>query len=91
MATTDPVIHLKPETFEALEAEAERRHVEPDELADELVRENLQQASERRSQMREALEALDELRTRMPKVDAVQLIRDVREAEADRGFPWPSS
>jgi hypothetical protein len=91
MATTDHTVHLKPETFQALEAEAERRHVPPDELADELMREQLQQAANRRSQMREALDALDEFSKTMPVVDAVQLVRDIRDAEADRGLPWPSS
>lgn len=89
MATTDHTVHLKPETFKALEAEAERRHVPPDELADELMREQLQATTSRRSRMREALDALDEFSKTMPRVDAVQLIRDIREAEADRGLPWP--
>jgi hypothetical protein len=91
MATTDHSVQLKPETFEALEAEAERRHLAPDELADELMREQLQHAATRRTQMREALDALQEFSKTMPRVDAVQLIRDVRDAEADRGLPWPSS
>jgi hypothetical protein len=91
MATTDNTVHLNPETFRALEAEAERRHVRPDELADELMREQLQQAAARRTQMREALDALHEFSKTMPRVDAVQLVRDLRDAEADRGLPWPSS
>jgi len=91
MATADHTVHLKPETFQALEAEAERRHVQPDELADDLVRQQLPQVSNRRTQMREALDALREFSKTMPRVDAVQLIRDVREAESDRGLPWPPS
>jgi hypothetical protein len=91
MATTDHSVQLKPETFQALEAEAERRHLAPDELADELMREQLQQTATRRTQMREALDALHEFSKTMPRVDAVQLIHDVRDAEADRGLPWPSS
>jgi flagellar motility protein MotE (MotC chaperone) len=91
MATTDPVIRLKPETFEALEAEAERRHVEPNELADELVRDQLETREERRRRMRAALDRLAELRKTMPEVDAAQLIRDIRVEEADRGLRWRSS
>ncbi|MBV9003304.1 MAG: hypothetical protein JOZ98_00850 [Solirubrobacterales bacterium] len=89
MAIDDHTIHLKPETFEALEAEATRRNVEPDALADQLVREQLPTA--RAKSMREWLDEMRELRREMPNVDAVKLIREGREELERRTLRWRSS
>lgn len=91
MATREYSIRLHPETYEALEVEANRRHVPPDELADEIVRGQLPQAQVRPGQMREALDALLDFSQEMPRVDAVELIREVREEASDRGLRWQSS
>jgi predicted transcriptional regulator len=88
MATSDHTVRLHPETYEALEHEAERRHVAPDELAEELVRGQLPPA---RRAIRETLDKLAAIRERMPEVDAVQLVRDGRRDLEERGRRWQSS
>jgi hypothetical protein len=90
MAIREHSVTLKQETYEALEAEAERRHVAPDDLADELVRHQLTPDGTR---MKAALEAADRLVASMPpiEVDAVQLVREGREELERRTWRWQSS
>jgi hypothetical protein len=63
MATREHRIRLHRETYDALESEAQRRHVALDELADELVRRQLPALS---SQMPDALAALAAVSAKMP-------------------------
>jgi hypothetical protein len=80
VATRAHIVQLHPETYGELEVEATRRHVEPDELANELVRERLGQVrAQRATPMQDALVALDAISARMPEVDAVRLVREGRE------------
>lgn len=91
MATHARNIRLRPATYEALEVEAARRHVPPDELADELVRGQLVAARPRSGSMGDALAALEELGARMPEVDAARLVREGRDELDRRSSQWPSS
>lgn len=91
MATTDHTVHLKPETFQALEAEAERRRVAPDELADELVREQLPRPKREPGYLDNALDRLDELSKTMPEIDPVEVIRQGRDELEERALRWQSS
>lgn len=87
MVTRQHSVTLKQETYDALEAEAERRHVAPDDLADELVRLQLPADVQR---MNDALNALDALSVDVD-VDAVQLVREGREELERRTWRWQSS
>lgn len=80
MATRDRTIKLADDAYELLRLEAARRGVEPDELAEDLLREDLLQA--RWDGFDDALAALAELRGRLPAIDGVSLAGDVR-AELD--------
>jgi hypothetical protein len=73
-------IHLPQASYDLLQHEASRRGVQPDALADELVRTNL--AGER-GDMQGALAGLAELRRRLPHIDGVTLAHDAR-AKLDR-------
>ncbi len=88
MATRAHPIHLRNETYAALEREAQLRQVEPDELADDLVRAQLPSES---GQMQAALTALAAVSAKMPEVDAVALVREGREELDRRGRQWQSS
>jgi hypothetical protein len=80
MAPRAHTVHLHPGTFDQLELEASKRHVEADELADELVRAGLAETTARAGTgLREALLALDVLSTRLPEVDAVRIVQEGRE------------
>jgi hypothetical protein len=88
MATRERAVTLRQDTYEALEAEAQRRHVAPDDLADELVRQQLPADAK---QMRDALDALGSVSARMPEVDAVQLMREGRDELERRASRWQPS
>jgi hypothetical protein len=84
VATRDHTVQLRPTTYGALEVEATRRHLAPDELADELVRERLAGVGGRLATMRGSLETLERISARMPEVDVVRLVREGREELARR-------
>jgi len=80
MATRDRTIKLADDAYELLRVEAARRGVEPDELAERLLREDLTQA--RWDELDGALAELAELRERLPEIDGLSLAREAR-AELD--------
>jgi hypothetical protein len=87
MATTDHTIRLASSTYERLQAEAARRHRAIDEIADELLGEQLPRAIVDRERARSALDSLAALRTRIGgSIDAVALVREGRE-ELDQRIP----
>jgi hypothetical protein len=69
------VVRLGDESYELLLSEARRRGVEPDVLADELLRADLAPAE---GDLEQALAGLAELRERLPEIDAVALLRESR-------------
>lgn len=73
-------IHLPQASYELLRREASRRGVQPDALADELVRADLGQ---RHGDLESALAGLAELRERLPPIDGVALAHHAR-AELER-------
>lgn len=77
MATRFRAIHLQPDAYELLAREAARRGVEPDQLADELVRNDL--SADATDGLDAALDALAEFRAGLPPVDAVALVREGRD------------
>lgn len=89
MATSDHTIRLQPTTYDALEAEAARRHVAPDDLADEMMRERLTAGAHREEGgMRATLERLRQISARMPEIDAARLVREGRDELDRRGTEW---
>lgn len=88
MATRARSIRLHPVTYRALEAEASRRHVELDELADEFVRDQL---LTRGVLIQEAVESLEAISAQTPEVDALRLVHERREERDGRGLRRPSS
>jgi hypothetical protein len=87
MATTDHTIRLASGTFERLQAEAARRHRAVDEIADELLGEQLPRVTVDRERAQGALGRLAALRARVGgDVDAVALVREGRD-ELDRRTP----
>lgn len=87
MATADHTIRLASGTYERLQAEAKRRHRGIDEIAGELLDEQLPSPATDRERARSALDRLAALRTRIGHgVDAVALVRESRE-ELDRRIP----
>lgn len=77
MATRDRVIKLPDDAYELLRLEATRRGVEPDALAESLLREDLMQA--RWDGFDDALVGLAALRARLPEIDGVALVRAARD------------
>jgi hypothetical protein len=73
-------IHLPQASYDLLRREANRRGVQPDALADELVRADLGQGN---GDLDRALAGLAELRERLPPIDGVALAREAR-AELER-------
>jgi hypothetical protein len=69
-------IHLPESSYALLSAEAQRRGLDPDALADELVRADLAAGSEQ--DLEAALTDLAEFRARLPEIDGVVLARDAR-------------
>ncbi len=76
-------IHLPESSYALLSAEAQRRGLDPDALADELVRADLAAGSEQ--DLEAALTDLAEFRVRLPEIDGVVLARDARAQLEQRG------
>jgi hypothetical protein len=64
-------IHLPESSYALLSAEAQRRGLDPDALADELVRADLAAGSEQ--DLEAALTDLAEFRARLPEIDGVRV------------------
>ena len=69
-------IHLPESSYALLSAEAQRRGVDPDALADELVRADL--AAHGEQDIETTLKSLAEFRARLPEIDGIVLARDAR-------------
>ena len=69
-------IHLPESSYALLSAEAQRRGLNPDVLADELLRTDL--ATSGGQDLDATLRSLAELRARLPEIDGVVLARDAR-------------
>jgi hypothetical protein len=83
VAAADRTVQLQQDSYDLLVKEAARRGVEPEALADELLRADL--AAARQGDQEAALDALAEFRAGLPPADAVALVRDGRrELEARR-------
>jgi hypothetical protein len=82
MATRERTVRLQQASYDLLLQEASRRGVEPDALADELVRADLGASA---GDLESALAGLAELRTRLPDVDGVALAREARTELECRG------
>ncbi len=82
MATRQRTIHLPEASFALLAAEAQRRGVDPDALADELVRTDLG-ADVGEDDLEGVLGDLAEFRAELPEIDGVVLAQDAR-AELER-------
>jgi hypothetical protein len=76
-------IHLPESSYALLSAEAQRRGLDPDALADELVRADLAAGSEQ--DLEAALKNLAEFRARLPEIDGIVLARDARAQLEQRG------
>jgi hypothetical protein len=76
-------IHLPESSYALLSAEAQRRGLDPDALADELVRADLAAGSEQN--LETALKNLAEFRARLPEIDGIVLARDARAQLEQRG------
>ncbi len=82
MATRERTIRLPQTSYELLQQEASRRGIEPDALADELLRFDLGAGT---GDLQGALAGLAELRTRLPNIDGVALAREARSELEHRG------
>jgi len=69
-------IHLPESSYALLTAEAQRRGLDPDALADELVRADLATHGEQDLEM--TLKSLAEFRATLPEIDGIVLARDAR-------------
>ncbi len=76
-------IHLPESSYALLSAEAQRRGLDPDALADELLRTDL--ATSDGQDLEVTLQSLAELRARLPEIDGVVLSRDARAQLEQRG------
>lgn len=76
MATRAKTIQVSDDAYELLRVEAARRGLEPDALAERLLREDLAPAPW--EGFDDALSALAELRGHLPEIDGVVLARDAR-------------
>lgn len=76
-------IHLPESSYALLSAEAQRRGLNPDALADELLRTDL--ATSVGEDLDATLQSLAELRARLPEIDGVVLARDARVQLEQRG------
>jgi hypothetical protein len=76
-------IHLPESSYALLSAEAQRRGLDPDALADELVRADLAAGSEQ--DLEAALKNLAEFRATLPEIDGIVLARDARAQLEQRG------
>jgi hypothetical protein len=82
MATRERIIRLPQASYDLLLQEANRRGVEPDALADELVRTDLEAST---SDLQSALVGLAELRAGLPDIDGVTIAREARTELEHRG------
>src|SRR5580700_8128244 len=69
-------IHLPESSYALLSAEAQRRGLDPDELADELVRVDLSAYDEQ--DLEATLKSLAEFRAKLPEIDGIVLARNAR-------------
>lgn len=69
-------IHLPESSYALLSAEAQRRGLDPDALADELVLADL--AAHGEQNLERALKSLADLRATLPEIDGIVLARDAR-------------
>jgi len=76
-------IHLPESSYVLLSAEAQRRGLDPDALADELVRADL--AAHREQDLETTLKGLAEFRASLPEIDGLVLARDARAQLEQRG------
>jgi hypothetical protein len=76
-------IHLTESSYALLSAEAQRRGLDPDALADELVRADLAAGSEQ--DLEAALMGLTEFRAELPEIDGIVLARNARAQLERRG------
>jgi hypothetical protein len=76
-------IHLPESSYALLTAEAQRRGLNPDALADELVRADLAAPGEQ--DLEATLKSLAELRAKLPEIDGIVLARDARAQLERRG------
>jgi uncharacterized protein HemY len=83
MATRERTIRLPQTSYELLQQEANRRGIEPDALADELLRTDLEANT---GDLPNALAGLAELRTRLPNIDGIKLAREARAELEHRGL-----
>jgi hypothetical protein len=82
-------IHLPESSYALLTAEARRRGLDPDELADELVHSDLAAPSEQ--DLEATLGRLAELRAKLPEIDGIVLAGDARAQLERRGNGRASS
>jgi hypothetical protein len=76
-------IHLPESSYALLSAEAQRRGLDPDALADELVRTDL--AAHGEQNLETTLKSLAEFRAGLPEIDGLVLARDARAQLEQRG------
>jgi len=76
MATPDRTVRLTPTSYDLLQQEARRRGTEPNALAEELLRADLENGAG--EDLDAVLARSDELRSRLPEIDGVALARGVR-------------
>jgi hypothetical protein len=76
-------IHLPESSYALLATEAQRRGLDPDALADELVRADL--AAHGEQDLEPTLKSLAEFRARLPEIDGIVLARDARARLEQRG------
>lgn len=76
-------IHLPESSYALLTAEAKRRGLDPDALADELVRADL--ATRGEQDLETTLKSLAEFRARLPEIDGIVLALDARARLEQRG------
>jgi len=76
-------IHLPEGSYVLLSAEAQRRGLDPDALADELVRADL--AAHREQDLETTLKDLAEFRASLPEIDGLVLARGARAQLEQRG------
>lgn len=69
-------IHLPESSYALLTAEAQRRGLDPDALADELVRADLAAYGEQ--DLEATLKSLADFRATLPDIDGIVLARDAR-------------
>jgi hypothetical protein len=80
MAATDRTVHVGPHTYALLREEAERRHLDIDTTADDLLAERLSASTADAAKLERTLERAARLRARLPNTNvAVMSIREGRD------------